>query len=298
MVIFREEKVNYLKILDDTLKSLEKHTDKNPLPKEVLLQNINMFSKLKFNYFLAFLVLLFFLSLFSCNKFERDKAVETTKINFDTISYSFDTIYNNIEINGSKFKLKIIRNKYDDNFHKYEDKKNAPPILILSDEDKDLFYKPFGSLEDKGFTHEIELFKINKEINEQGVLFVCFKVLGHGSGSDNFLYHFANDDNKFKLNKLFNYSTESIVLYNKNESILFLEEVWGEDETYWGCHQYAVKEFVFKNGYFSENQKGITKSKYCLSDSQNLKEDLKTIFHSETEIFKNIYVESYLNMIE
>jgi hypothetical protein len=46
MGIFREEKVNYLKILDDTLKSLEKHTDKNPLPKEVLLQRINLLDKL------------------------------------------------------------------------------------------------------------------------------------------------------------------------------------------------------------------------------------------------------------
>lgn len=46
MEIFREGKVNYLKILDDTLKSLEKHTDKNPLPKEVLLQRINLLDKL------------------------------------------------------------------------------------------------------------------------------------------------------------------------------------------------------------------------------------------------------------
>lgn len=46
MGIFREEKVNYLKILDDTLKSLEKHTDEKPLPKEVLLQRINLLDKL------------------------------------------------------------------------------------------------------------------------------------------------------------------------------------------------------------------------------------------------------------
>lgn len=235
---------------------------------------------------------------FSCDRLQRDKAVETTKIKFDTISYTFDTIYNNVEISGSKFKLKIVRNKFDDNFNKYEDIKNAPPTLILSDEDKDLFYKPFGSLEDKGFTHEIELFKIDKEINEQGVLFVGFKVLGHGSGSNNFLYHFANDDNNFKLNELFNYGTESIVLFNKNESVLFLKEIWGEDETYWDCHKYIVKEFIFENGYFLENENGTTKAKHCLSNSQNLKEDLKTLFSSEIEIFKNINVESYLNMIE
>lgn len=46
MVIFREKKVNYLKILDDTLKSLEKHTDENPFPKEFLLQRINLLDKL------------------------------------------------------------------------------------------------------------------------------------------------------------------------------------------------------------------------------------------------------------
>ena len=229
---------------------------------------------------------------FSCDRLQRDKAVETTKIKFDTISYTFDTIYNNVEISGSKFKLKIVRNKFDDNFNKYEDIKNAPPTLILSDEDKDLFYKSFGSLEDKGFTHEIELFKIDKEINEQGVLFVGFKVLGHGSGSNNFLYHFANDDNNFKLNELFNYGTESIVLFNKNESVLFLKEIWGEDETYWDCHKYIVKEFIFENGYFSENDNATTKAKHCLSNSQNLKEDLKTLFYSEIEIFKNINVEN------
>lgn len=243
-------------------------------------------------------LLLCLVLFFSCDKFERNIIDETTKIKFDTISYTFDTVYNNVEISGSKFKLKIVRNKFDDNFNKYEDIKNAPPTLILSDEDKDLFYKPFGSLEDKGFTHEIELFKINKEINEQGVLFVGFKVLGHGSGSNNFLYHFANDDNNFKLNELFNYGTESIVLFNKNESVLFLEEVWGEDETYWDCHKYIVKEFIFENGYFLENENGTTKAKHCLSNSQNLKEDLKTLFSSEIEIFKNINVESYLNMIE
>lgn len=243
-------------------------------------------------------LLLCLVLFFSCDKFERNIIDETTKIKFDTISYTFDTVYNNVEISGSKFKLKIVRNKFDDNFNKYEDIKNAPPTLILSDEDKDLFYKPFGSLEDKGFTHEIELFKINKEINEQGVLFVGFKVLGHGSGSNNFLYHFANDDNNFKLNELFNYGTESIVLFNKNESVLFLKEIWGEDETYWDCHKYIVKEFIFENGYFLENENGTTKAKHCLSNSQNLKEDLKTLFSSEIEIFKNINVESYLNMIE
>lgn len=244
------------------------------------------------------ILLLYCILLLSCDKFQSDKTIENTKLKFDTISYIFDTIYNNVEINGSKFKLKIIRNKLDDNFNKYEDIKNAPPTLLLSDEDKDLFYKSFGSLEDKGFTHEIELFKIDKEIDKQGVLFVGFKVLGHGLGSNNFLYHFANDDNKFKLNELFNYGTESIVLFNKNESVLFLKEIWGEDETYWDCHQYIVKEFIFENGYFSENEKGTTKAKYCLSDSQNLKEDLKTLFQSEIEISKNINVKSYLNMID
>lgn len=257
-----------------------------------------MFSKLKFYNFSALLVLLLFLSLFSCDKFESDKSTENTKLKFDTISYIFDTIYNNVEISGSKFKLKIVRNKFDDNFNKYEDIKNAPPTLLLLDEDKDLFYKSFGSLEDKGFTHEIELFKIDKEIDEQGKLFVQFKVYGHGSGSNNYLYHFANHDNKFKLNELFNYGTESIVLFNKNDSVLFLKEIWGEDETYWDCHQYIVKEFIFENGYFSENEKGTTKAKHCLSGSQNLKEDLKTLFQSEIEISKNINVKSYLDMID
>lgn len=244
------------------------------------------------------ILLLYCIFLFSCDKFEHDKSTENNKSKFDITSYVIDTTYNNVEISGSKFKLKIVRNKFDDNFNKYEDIKNAPPTLLLSDEDKDLFYKSFGSLEDKGFTHEIELFKIDKEIDKQGVLFVGFKVLGHGSGSNNFLYHFANDENKFKLNELFNYGTESIVLFNKNESVLFLKEIWGEDETYWGCHQYIVKEFIFENGYFSENEKGTTKAKYCLSDSQNLKEDLKTLFYNESEIFKNINVKSYLDMVE
>lgn len=243
-------------------------------------------------------LLLCLVLFFSCDKFERNIIDETTKIKFDTISYTFDTIYNNVEISGSKFKLKIVRNKFDDNFNKYEDIKNAPPTLILSDEDKDLFYKSFGSLEDKGFTHEIELFKIDKEIDEKGKLFVQFKVFGQNTRYNAYLYYLSRETGKFKLEELLDYTPESIVLFNKNESVLFLEEVWGKDETDLGCHQYAVKEFVYENGHFSENQKGTTKAKYCLSGSQNLKEELKTIFHSETEIFKNINVESYLNMIE
>lgn len=257
-----------------------------------------MFGKLKFNNFSALLALLLFLLFFSCDKFERNIIDETTKIKFDTISYTFDTIYNNVEISGSKFKLKIVRNKFDDNFNKYEDIKNAPPTLILSDEDKDLFYKPFGSLEDKGFTHEIELFKIDKEIDEKGKLFVQFKVFGQNTRYSAYLYYLSRETGKFKLEELLDYTPESIVLFNKNESVLFLKEIWGEDETYWDCHKYIVKEFIFENGYFLENENGTTKAKHCLSNSQNLKEDLKTLFSSEIEIFKNINVESYLNMIE
>lgn len=257
-----------------------------------------MFSKLKFYNFSALLVLLLFLSLFSCDKFESDKSTENTKLKFDTISYIFDTIYNNVEISGSKFKLKIVRNKFDDNFNKYEGIKNAPPTLLLSDEDKDLFYKSFGSLEDKGFTHEIELFKIDKEIDEQGKLFVQFKVFGQDKRYSAYLYYLSRETGKFKLVELLDYTPESIVLFNKNESFLFLKEVWGEDETCWDCHQYIVKEFIFENGYFSENEKGTTKAKHCLSGSHNLKEDLKNLFQSEIEISKKINVKSYLNMID
>lgn len=257
-----------------------------------------MFSKLKFYNFSALLVLLLFLSLFSCDKFESDKSTENTKLKFDTISYIFDTIYNNVEISGSKFKLKIVRNKFDDNFNKYEDIKNAPPTLLLSDEEKDLFYKSFGSLEDKGFTHEIDLFKIDKEIDEQGKLYVQFKVFVQDIKYSAYLYYLSRDSSKFKLEELLDYTPESIVLFNKNESVLFLKEIWSEDETYGDCHQYIVKEFIFENGYFSEYEKGTTKAKHCLSGSQNLKEDLKTLFQSEIEISKNINVKSYLNMID
>lgn len=38
--------MNYLKILDDTLKSLKDNTDSRPLPKEYVLQRVNMLNKL------------------------------------------------------------------------------------------------------------------------------------------------------------------------------------------------------------------------------------------------------------
>ncbi|TXI63686.1 MAG: hypothetical protein E6Q46_07710 [Flavobacterium sp.] len=244
------------------------------------------------------ILLLYCILLLSCDKFQSDKATEKAKLKFDTISYIYDTIYNNVEISGSKFKLKIVRNKFDDNFNKYEGIKNAPPTLLLSDEEKDLYYKSFGSLEDKGFTHEIDLFKIDKEIDEQGKLFVQFKVFGQDTRYSAYLYYLSRESGKFKLMELLDYTPESIVLFNKNESVLFLKEIWSEDETYGDCHQYIVKEFIFENGYFSENEKGTTKAKHCLSGSQNLKEDLKTLFQSEIEISKNINVKSYLNMID
>lgn len=38
--------ISYLRILDNTLKSLKNHTDIHPLPKEILLQRINLLDKL------------------------------------------------------------------------------------------------------------------------------------------------------------------------------------------------------------------------------------------------------------
>lgn len=38
--------INYLKLLDDTLKSLKDNTDKIPLPKEVILQRVNILNQL------------------------------------------------------------------------------------------------------------------------------------------------------------------------------------------------------------------------------------------------------------
>ena len=38
--------MNYLKILDETLKSLKDNTDKTPLPKEVILQRVNILNQL------------------------------------------------------------------------------------------------------------------------------------------------------------------------------------------------------------------------------------------------------------
>lgn len=226
------------------------------------------------------------------------KLIEVKKISFDTSTFILDTIYDKIDISDSKYKLRIFRNKFDDNFNKYEDNKIAPLILLLSDSTGDLFCKSLGSNENKGFLNEIEIFKINKELNEQGKMFVCFKIFGDGAGSSNFLYHFTKDETKFKLVELFNYGTESIVIFSENGSILFLEEVWGKDETFFDCHKYKIKEFIFENGYFSENEIGISKLKHCLSDSQNLKVDLNNFFQKESSFFKEINVQSYLNMIE
>ena len=38
--------MNYLKILDNTLKSLKDNTDIHPLPKEVVLQRVNLLNQL------------------------------------------------------------------------------------------------------------------------------------------------------------------------------------------------------------------------------------------------------------
>ena len=138
-------------------------------------------------------------------------------------------------------------------------------IKDLNPEEVDNFYQELIStkFENKGFRYNYTI--------------EYFKVFGQDKRYSAYLYYLSRETGKFKLEELLDYTPESIVLFNKNESVLFLKEIWGEDETYWDCHQYIVKEFIFENGYFSENEKGTTKAKHCLIGSQNLKEDLKNI---------------------
>lgn len=102
--------MNYLKILDEILKSLKYNTDKTPLPKEVILQRVNIlnqlsdrdirivFDKLKTdgfidemvlnnfdNYFITFNGLLFLQK----GGYEKKESIINTNLNFKKILNAF-----------------------------------------------------------------------------------------------------------------------------------------------------------------------------------------------------------------
>lgn len=124
--------MNYLKILDSTLKSLKDNTDNHPLPKEVILQRVNLlnqlsdrnvrlvFDKLKEdryidvilindfdNYFITFNGLLFLQN----GGYERQENIIKTNLRFKKISNAFlliasvfGSIYTIIQIKESIYK--------------------------------------------------------------------------------------------------------------------------------------------------------------------------------------------------
>lgn len=243
------------------------------------------------------------LVLFSCKNsnsksvgFKEKNNIGLSKAFNDTNTFVLDTTMNNIEISGSNYNVKSFRSKYDDNFKKFKDYQTSPVSFVIYENNMPVFYNNTEPYENKGFRYDISFFKIDNEINKTGKLFLKSNIIADGPGYKASISYLYRENNVFKLEKLFSYGTESLFLFGNNDSILFFEEIWGEDETMFGCHRYKVKEFSFKDGYSSEDELGITNGTYCLSEdrsSTELKEEVSKIFSKESIIFKNTNINSY-----
>jgi hypothetical protein len=241
--------------------------------------------------------------LFSCKNsdskrdgFKENNNIGLLKVFNDTTIFVLDTTMNNVEISGSNYNLKSFRFKYDDNFKKFKDYQTSPVSLVIYENDRPVFYNITEPYENKGFRYEIGFFKIDNEINKPGKLFLKSNITSDGPGYKASLSYLYRDNYVFKLEKLFSFGTESLFLFGNNDSILFFEEIWGEDETMFGCHRYKIKEYSFNDGNSSEDDLGVTKGLYCLSQdksSTELKEEVSKLFSKESFIFTNTNINSY-----
>jgi hypothetical protein len=241
--------------------------------------------------------------------FTSSKAQNSNKLKSyyaDTTLFKIDTVINNVLIDGKKFSVKILRDKFNEHLEKFtdEDEPNfsqSPMTIILTNivNNKIMYVKRFD-FEPNDYPYlNYSFYKGQQQhLSDKGKLYLLLNKGYGGSGSQSTRYFINLQDNKINFSNLFNSSDElSYVIYNKNDNeITVLDGIWNteENESHFANHRYIITKYVFSNGSFEKKEIGQTEFKYSsLDEDKSSLQILEDINTREPSLLKQIDLADY-----
>lgn len=250
----------------------------------------------------------------------------------DTGIYEVDTVYNNVNIDGEEFSIKILRDKSDEHLHKFDTvtKQNCetPPIsMVITDKSGKVIY--FRKLVSEYLNVSYSLFKVdNKPLSGSGKLYFAIDENGCGSGTWGpvYLIDYKQNDEYIPLKEeaviarfgskisgatpkqkdtskrkdiilttVFEQNESEHAYYNKNDNqILITRGKWEDGESHFDAHRQHIILLSYHEGEYHEEDLGITKLKYGDLEEKP-EEPLRKMYRQEPAILKHIHVDDFLN---
>ncbi len=251
----------------------------------------------------------------------------------DTTIYKIDTFYNNVNIDGEQFSIKILRDKYDEHLYKFDTitQQNCvtPPftMVVIDKAGKVVYFKKFN---EDCLNTSYSIFKSHrKKLSTTGKLYFAIFENGCGSGTygpEYLIEYKVNDEYKpggpsfekilekvhsdstpikqnekymrkdIMLTELFHQNELDVEYYNKDDNqILVTEGNWGDGESHFEHHKQHLVLYSYYNGAYQKVELGTTNLKYGDIFDEKPEETLKKIHDKEPRIFKSINIYDFLN---
>ena len=210
-----------------------------------------------------------------------------------------DTVYANVDIDGSMYTITVYKDKYDEDHElrsESEDGLRYSPTRFVITKKADgtvVFNQKFTE-------NQYQLFKKDTlGFNLPGKLYLSLITEAVGSGYGATLYRVnMGVSGKIELIKAFEYGELSCFAINKDDNgFLKLTGDWNfdEHETHFEQHRYQVSKYDWKDGKYMETKIGKTKEKYVsTADAPSVKELLQEIYTNEPQLMQGIQTDNYL----
>lgn len=218
--------------------------------------------------------------------------------------FRLDSTYNDVEIDGKHFVLKVLSDKVNEYMEPYEEpvdswENYAPKTLVFYDKQtaEIAFAKKFDIA-----IPEIE--KMNGDLSKSGKLFLRWFSSGGGSGYLLDSYYVHLDEGRIVIDELFTTNELTLIFHHKNDSEIYVmqgiwdmteDEITGDFETHFDQHKFEVFVFRFENDEYVGKSLGVTTNKYYAFDEDNAGEKLmKDIKQKEKILPANLKVEDLM----
>lgn len=242
--------------------------------------------------FLSIVMLFFVLSGKSqSTKNVTDEYVESKK-------YHVDTIFKNVDINGTLFTVKFLWNRSsvekEGPYNEEEESGNLPLTIAFKNQKSGEydFVKDFSYEEANASSYLSKYSK--RKLSDSGLVYL---ELNRSSGTirsqKGILYYINYLNKEIKVIKLFDYDYTSLILISKNNDVLFLDGVFqnnfsGEE------YKYSITKYAINGNSFTEKKIGITKLKYPGWNAEKTERSvLKQIKLKEPALLKDILLSDY-----
>lgn len=243
-------------------------------------------------YFLSSVMLIVVISGTSqSTKNFTDEYVESKK-------YHVDTIFKNVDINGTKFTVKFLWNRSsvekEGLYNEDEESGNLPLTIAFKNQKSGQydFVKDF-SYEEANASSSLSKWS-KRKLTDSGLVYL---ELNRSSGtihSQRGMLYIVNYLNKeIKLTKVFDYDYTSLILFSKNNDVLLLDGVFqnnfsGEE------YKYSITKYTINGNSYTEKKIGTTKLKYPGWNAYKTKKIvLKEMKLKEPALLKDILLADY-----